>query len=126
MNRAQRRELQRQVAKIAKGTFRLKHPAPDSVTLKGGPMDGWVVAPNAPALDADWRDTWLAEQAHNEYDTIAARRKRDQPGLELPTWDELTDAERNVFHQRVREVYGAGRYERKAGTVPAEARWIPS
>lgn len=123
MNRAQRREMQRQVTKIAKGKGTLKHPAPDSVTLKGGPMDGWVVAPHAPALEPDWREKWLAEQARNEYDTISQRRKREQPGLKLPTWDELNEAERDVFHRQVRLIYGAGHYERPRGRL-LQARWV--
>jgi hypothetical protein len=30
----------------------------DVVILKGGPMDGWIVAPDAPALRPDWAETW--------------------------------------------------------------------
>jgi hypothetical protein len=28
------------------------------VTLVGGPMAGWIVPPNAPALHPDWYRTW--------------------------------------------------------------------
>lgn len=34
---------------------RLPHPAPASVTLSGGPMNGWVVKPDAPVLRPDWQ-----------------------------------------------------------------------
>lgn len=30
----------------------------DSVLLVGGPMDGWIVAPDAPCLRPDWSETW--------------------------------------------------------------------
>jgi len=55
MNRAARRALKRDLKQQAN---RLAHPVPDSVTLRGGPMDGWVVTPDAPALQADWYTTW--------------------------------------------------------------------
>lgn len=47
MNRSSRRALKRN----------LRHKAPDSVTLQGGPMDGWVVTPTAPALEPTWYST---------------------------------------------------------------------
>lgn len=31
---------------------------PASVALAGGPMDGWVVKPDAPALRPNWHTTW--------------------------------------------------------------------
>lgn len=56
MNRAQRRSLKRPIAQKLKPD--LKHPVPRSVVLSGGPMDGWIVKPDAPALQADWHETW--------------------------------------------------------------------
>lgn len=32
--------------------------APSALGLEGGPMNGWVVKPDAPALRADWHRTW--------------------------------------------------------------------
>lgn len=60
MNRADRRRLQRTARKAMKGikTGQLEHPVPESVTLLRGPMDGWVVKPDAPALRPDWYTTW--------------------------------------------------------------------
>lgn len=55
MNRAARRSLERN---LRKQTGKLNHPVPDSVTLRGGPMDGWIVKPDAPALEPDWYTTW--------------------------------------------------------------------
>jgi hypothetical protein len=49
VNRQQRRALERQLSK-----GQLKHPVPDAVVLHGGPMDGWVVKPDAPVLSPDW------------------------------------------------------------------------
>jgi len=40
---------------------------PRGVTLSGGPMDGWTVTRDAPALDAEWWRTWT--------DTIAATNR---------------------------------------------------
>lgn len=58
MNRADRRALKRRVQRAVKKGDGVKHPVPDSVVLRGGPMDGWIVKPNAPALRADWHETW--------------------------------------------------------------------
>lgn len=52
MNRKLRRAMKAGVGKLA-------HPIPDSVTLTGGPMDGWTVKPDAAALQADWWRTWI-------------------------------------------------------------------
>lgn len=57
MNRAQRRQLKATVQRMVKGGG-LQHPVPDSVVLHGGPMDGWVVKPEADALRPDWYTTW--------------------------------------------------------------------
>lgn len=51
MNRHQRRALRAQAGSLAQ-------PIPDSVELIGGPMSGWVVKPDAPALRDDWWTTW--------------------------------------------------------------------
>jgi hypothetical protein len=58
MNRAQRRSLKATVKRMVKSGPGLQHPVPDSVVLRGGPMDGWIVKPDAPALRADWHETW--------------------------------------------------------------------
>jgi hypothetical protein len=74
MNRADRRRLKRVANQALKTAMRVrpgvKHPAPDSVTLVGGPMDGWIVKPDAPALRPDWCTTWP--------DSVAAK---NAPGL---------------------------------------------
>lgn len=57
MNRKQRRSVEKRLQGQLR-THSLKHPVPDSVTLLGGPMDGWVVKPDAPALLPDWYRTW--------------------------------------------------------------------
>ena len=63
MNRADRRSMKRLVAHAIRGKPGLKHPVPDSIVLAGGPMDGWVVAPEAPALHPDWHTTWNVDVA---------------------------------------------------------------
>lgn len=55
LNRAARRRL-KETLKAHVGT--LAHPVPASVALHGGPMDGWIVKPDAPALRPDWYTTW--------------------------------------------------------------------
>ena len=55
MSRADRRALER---RLRSATRNLAHPVPDSVSLLGGPMDGWVVKPDAPALRPDWAASW--------------------------------------------------------------------
>lgn len=71
MNRQQRRALARQVERNT-----LRHPVPASVSLRGGPMDGWVVKPGAPALRPDWYRTWpsriAAAFAPGRYAALAA------------------------------------------------------
>ena len=51
MNRQQRRAAERlgpTIAPVDTGAVR----------LVGGPMDGWVVEPDAPCLRPDWHETW--------------------------------------------------------------------
>ena len=54
----------------------LEHLVPASVVLAGGPMDGWVVTPDAAALRPDWWRTWPR--------TIAARFKPGRYGPPAP------------------------------------------
>lgn len=67
MNRADSRRLKRVAAKALKnaatGKPGISHPVPESVTLAGGPMDGWIVKPDAPALQPDWCLSWPASVA---------------------------------------------------------------
>lgn len=59
MNRQQRRALERKLATSFRAERSgLEHPVPTSFRLEGGPMDGWVVKPTAPALRPDWHTTW--------------------------------------------------------------------
>lgn len=93
MSRAQRRSVARH-----------GQPAPTpridgSVALRGGPMDGWVVTPDAPALRPDWyrtlplrRNSLLAVMAGGP--TLAAGpagRYVVEPGVSPPgaTWRPL-------------------------------------
>lgn len=117
MNRAQKRDLQRRVKKAIKGKMgRLAHPAPASVTLVGGPMDGWVVTPDAPALEPDWRAKFLEAEAAKLYLVECEAR-----GLtEAPLWSAIPDELRQPFRDTARQIHGDGRYERGPGR---EARW---
>lgn len=61
MNRQQRRKLQR-ASKREAGS--------DPVMLKSGPMDGWYVPPEAPALKPDWRTDGRYERTGQDIDGI--------------------------------------------------------
>lgn len=89
MARADRRRVKRVAAKALRRAIRaggdgVEHPVPASVTLSGGPMNGWVVKPDAPALQRDWCLTWPP--------TIAEKNKpgfyvADGPGR--ARWEQL-------------------------------------
>lgn len=122
MNRTQRRSLKRTAAKAMKQRGSLKHPVPESVTLKGGPMDGWIVTPDAPALAPDWRADYIELEAAKLY--LAECEKR---GLtEAPLWSGIPDDLRAPFREAAKQMHGDGRYERQGSTFPPQARWIAS
>lgn len=115
MNRTERRRLMQTVKRSLKPGS-LKHPVPDSVTLVGGPMNGWIVTPDAPALDADWRAKYIEIEAAKLYLEECAAR-----GLtEAPLWSGIPDELREPFRQAAKQIHGGGRYVRGAGR---EARW---
>lgn len=116
MNRTERRRLMRNVKRRLK-LGSLKHPVPDSVTLHGGPMDGWVVKPDAPALEADWRAKYIEIEAAKLYLIECEAREL----TEAPLWSAIPDELREPFRQAAKETHGDGRYERGAGR---EARWV--
>lgn len=114
MNRAQRRAL--------KASMRRR--GHETLTLRGGPMDGWIVKRNAPALQPTWRGTWLEEAAKGLY--LSARQDlaklRGVALHSLPLWEEATEEARAEYRVVVRERYGAGRYVvRRSGL---EADWV--
>lgn len=51
------RRARRAARKVDLTAGRLEHPIPDSVTLRGGPMAGWIVSLEAPVLRPDWWST---------------------------------------------------------------------
>ncbi len=88
MNRSDGRRLKRVANKALKHAIAaqpgLEHPAPASVTLVGGPMNGWIVKPDAPSLAPDWCLSWPP--------SVAAKHKPGMYVLEAPArarWDEL-------------------------------------
>lgn len=74
VNRAQRRALARPRWRRIVALLSRRREA---VALHGGPMDGWVVKANAPALRPDWYTTWppWRATAHEP-----GRYVRDGPG----------------------------------------------
>jgi hypothetical protein len=97
MNRAQRRALKKQ---LQGQVGSLRHPVPGSVVLRGGPMDGWIVKPGAPALEPDWRAKYLEAIAAGSYE--AAHRPR--------LWGDATAEDRAGYLDVARLAHGAGRY----------------
>lgn len=123
MSRAARREAERQVRRMK----RTASSDPDAVTLRGGPMDGWVVKPDAPALQPSWREEYLlsvARRAFEQTRRIGAMQGADP--ATLPVWDRLTDADRARYVDMARQAHGGGRYVLAEGSRFREARWEPT
>jgi hypothetical protein len=85
MNRAQRRQLKATVKHMVKTGSGLDHPVPDSVVLNGGPMDGWIVKPEADALRPDWHTTWNTNIAPSLVNWVPGRYVRAADGKSA-TW----------------------------------------
>lgn len=124
LNRAARRHLKERVKSMA---GQLEHPIPDSVTLKGGPMDGWIVKPGAPALQPDWRRQYIVATAESAYEKMridraeAQAEKPTMPPDYLPAWGKLPAEDREAFIQRTADRLGDGRYELARGG--RQAKW---
>lgn len=123
MGRAERRLLERKLRRQVGGV-----KTPDSVTLRGGPMDGWTVKPDAPALQRDWRAKYIDELARTAHELT--RRETAKGGAfgldDLPTWEQLSEAGREHFRAIVRAEKGDGHYELGEPGRPRFARWIPA
>lgn len=100
MNREQRRAMARA----------LKARGRELVVLRGGPMDGWTVAPGAAVLEPGWRADYLEAAAEGLY--LEARERGDSTA-----WTALTAEQRTPYRVLATRVHGAGRYEHR----PAEA-----
>jgi hypothetical protein len=132
MNRADRRRLksmakhpERLARAIAANLPRGTASTAETVKLVDGPMDGWLVEPDAPALQAGWWPAHLADLAREAFEqTRRVGVARGVPEHELPTWDGITDAKRAEYVQMVRAKKGDGRYALSAGG--REARWEPA
>jgi hypothetical protein len=112
MSRAQRRHLKDTVKRMVRTGGGLKHPVPDSVVLHGGPMDGWIVKPDAPALEADWRARYIEEAARRAYreweeDTVA--------------WEDLDAVQQASWIADANSAHGAGHYELRG---KGQAEWV--
>lgn len=75
MNRQQRRAAKR---------------SKDAVLLRGGPMDGWYVAPGAAALREDWHKFWPETIAAKWEPGRYVRKGQDDDGIEIAIWEELS------------------------------------
>lgn len=80
MNRAQRRSLERNMRRRADPALAASRPR--SIVLRGGPMDGWVVKPKAPALHPDWHTTWNTKVAPSLSGWEPGRYVLDDAGTE--------------------------------------------
>lgn len=107
MNRAQRRAMK----------ANMKRRGLAFVTLRGGPMGGWIVKPDAPALRPEWRDLYLEASAEGAYRRSMAEQNRKP----LP-WERVPDSIKEPIRALVRVELGAGHYElRREGL---EADWV--
>lgn len=112
MNRAARRALKSQ----------MKRRGHEVVTLKGGPMDGWIVKVGAPALRPEWRSLYIEAAAEGLY--------REGPrGWMKPKWDRLSEEKKDMYRAAATGKvaadtgHGAGYY--KPDSTGTEATWIP-
>lgn len=122
MNRAARREAER----LTRRMQRTAAADPNAVELLGGPMDHWVVKPDAPALQPDWRPDYLWEEAKAAFEeTRRAGQAQGVPLDELPPpWEKLDQERRNYYYRLVAAAKGDGRYVRRPGTRFAD--WRPA
>jgi hypothetical protein len=92
LNRADRRALVKQAAK--------GHPAHAGfrgVILRGGPLDGRIVTPTAPALHPEWwrSHAKAVEVGYAKGPAEAGRYVRDEKAaLATAVWQRIEDAER--------------------------------
>ena len=125
MTRADRRRADRAARKAMKHirTGQLTHPVPESVQLKGGPMDGYIVKPDAPALKPEWINGLHEARAAGLYNaSLSPTGEAIAPPKGATKWAELDDATRQPFREQARREIPAGRYIR-SGTA---ARWVES
>lgn len=121
MNRAQRRQLER---RVKRSTGTLAHPVPGSVTLRGGPMDGWVVKPDAPALAPDWRARFIEAAAEGLHEHARAEARVHQQPVPRP-WAELDELARDHYRAGAKAQHGGGRYVLDTGAQMPTASWQP-
>lgn len=120
MNRAERRALER---RLRSQTGRLAHAAPESVTLRGGPMNGWVVKPDAPAFTDRFYPGLVESRAAGLYNaSLSTTGETFAPPSDVRPWAELGELEREPFREAARAEVPAGRYVRE-GT---RGRWEPT
>lgn len=123
MNRADRRRLQRTVKRSLKPGS-LKHPVPESLTLYGGPMDGYVVGPDAPVMQPDWiTGLWEAKAAGLYNASLSPTGETFAPPKDATKWADLDEATREPFRQQARAEIPPGRY---VPDGPMRAKWVGS
>lgn len=105
MNRNQRRTLGRAMRRAGKVV----------ITLRGGPMDGWLVKQDAPCLQPEWRAKYLEAAAEQLY-------RAGPRGFLKPKWDRLSPEAKAVFLAQAAEVQGAGYYV--TDSTGTEAKWV--
>jgi hypothetical protein len=73
-------------------------------------MDGWIVRPDAPVLEPDWRAQFLEAAAAGLYQhwSWVSTLQRD-PGTDRG-WSELSPEERQPWCDQAAAAHGAGRY----------------
>jgi hypothetical protein len=85
------------------------------VTLKGGPMDGWVVAPDAAVMREDWRPKFLEEEARRLYMISQEHR----PAILRKPWERLSPEAQQIFREEAKTAHGDGYYHLTQATMSA-------
>ena len=118
MNRAERRALEKRIRKMANPARAAKAPK-DRITLHGGPMDGWIVKPDAPVLRPEWYDGFVILRASSLWDHERLRRRA---GIG-PRWQDMPAEQQAPYIEAARTDLPPGRYLVDEGK--RDATWRP-
>lgn len=82
----------------------------DVLVLRGGPMDGWAVTPDAAALRPEWHAGLIEAAAAGLYEGDRTGIRR----MVWPRWRHAKPAVQERYRDRARKLQPPGRYVRTA------------